>query len=49
MNKFNVRIGFLSGLAKSYLDCSFDYRLRVLTPLKVIGKTSRKSGILNTL
>ena len=29
MIKFDVRIAFLSGLGKSYLDCSFDYHLRV--------------------
>ena len=44
---FNVRIAFLSGLAKSYLGCSFDYPLGVLIPFKVIAKTSRTSGILN--
>ena len=51
MNKFDVRIAFPSGLAKSYLDflLSFDYPLRVLIPFKVIAKTSRTSGILNTL
>ena len=29
MDKFDVRIAFLSGLAKSYFDCLFDYPLRV--------------------
>ena len=51
MNKSDVRIGFPSELARSYLDflLSFDYPLRVLIPLKVIAKASRTSGILHTL
>ena len=46
MNQFDVRIAFPSGLAKSYLDCSFDYPLRLLIPFKVIAKASKTSGIL---
>ena len=42
-------IAFLSGLAKSYFDCSFDHPLSVLIPFKVIAKASKTSGILNTL
>ena len=51
MNSFDVRIGFLSGLARSYIDflLPFDYPLRVLIPFKVIAKASRASGILNAL
>ena len=48
---FDVRIGFPSGLVKSYLDflLSFNYPLGVLIPLNVIAKESRSSGFLNTL
>ena len=51
MNCFDVRIAFPFRLVRSYLGfvLSFDYPLRVLIPFKVIAKTSRMSGILNTL
>ena len=51
MNQFDVRIAFPSGQARSYLDflLSFDCPLRVLTPLKVVAKASRTSGIFTAL